>query len=140
MRKAQEILAKNGNTCVICDGQTVYSSTQRGVKPLLQWLDSGTDVMGFSAADKVVGKAAAFLYCLLGVRQVYGAVMSVGAVKVLRAYGIEASWGNLVENIENRQKTGMCPMDWAMQTLSDPDEAVLVIREIVENQKNGASR
>ncbi len=126
--QAKQLLEEGGYTCVVCRGSTVYHSTHRGVKPLLQWLDSGTDMMGFSAADRVVGRGAAFLYRLLGVRRVYGQVMSMAAVKVLRAGGIEASWGSLTENIQNRQKDGLCPMEEATLALQDPEEALAAIR------------
>ena len=85
------------------------------------------DTCGFYAADKVVGKAAALLYCLLGVRCVYGAVMSDAAVKVLRRNGIEAYWGRLTENIRNRTNTGLCPMEAATMHIDDPEEALDVI-------------
>lgn len=126
--RAKEILENTDCTCVVCGGDTVYRSTQRGVKPLLSWLDSGTDMMGYSAADKVVGRGAAFLYRLLGVRRVYGVIMSVGAVKALRAGGIEASWGTLAESIRNRQNTGLCPMEEATTGIEDPDMALNAIR------------
>lgn len=57
----------------------MLTSTERGVKPLLQWLDGENSVKGFSAVDKVVGRAAAFLYVLLEVKEVYAGVMSEGA-------------------------------------------------------------
>ena len=68
LNMAQSILEQDGCTCVLCNGETVYKSHRRGVAPLMGWLESGTDLKGFSAADKVVGKATAFLYCLLGVK------------------------------------------------------------------------
>lgn len=126
--RAKALLEESGDTCVICLGEQVYRSRARGVQPLLQWLDAGEDMMGFSAADKVVGRGAAFLYRLLGVRRVYGQVMSAAAVKVLRAGGIEASWGMLTEHIRNRENTGLCPMEEATLTLQDPEEALQAIR------------
>lgn len=128
LERAKEILAQSDATCVICKGDVVYQSTQRGVAPLIAWLDSQTDMMGFSAADKVVGRCAAFMYRLLGVRSVYGKVMSVEAVKVLRAGGVEASWGTLTETILNRQKTGVCPMELATRNIEDPENALYLMR------------
>lgn len=127
LEQAKQIL-QTGCTCAACGDGRVYTSTVRGVKPLLDWLDEGTDLMGFSAADKAVGAGAAMLYCLLGVRCVYGRVMSVSAVKILRAQGVEASWGVLAENILNRAKTGLCPMETALQGIEDPEEGLPVIR------------
>ena len=74
--KARSLLGTGAYTCVFCRADRVYTATERGVKPLLSWLDDGTDLTGFSAADRVVGRATAFLYCLLGVKEVYAKVMS----------------------------------------------------------------
>ena len=128
--KAKQLL-ETGCTCAVCREDTVYTSHVRGVKPLLQFLDEGTDLMGFSAADKAVGSAAAMLYCLLGVRRVYGKVMSVGAVKILRAQGIETGWGTLAENILNQAKTGICPLELALKNIDDPEEGLEIIRSML---------
>lgn len=128
LERAKALLAQSDATCVICKDDTVYTSQARGVAPLIAWLDSDTDMMGFCAADRVVGQAAAFIYRLLGVRSVYGQVMSTGAVKVLRAGGIEASWGTLTESIQNRAKTGICPMELATRNIEEPENALYLIR------------
>ncbi len=130
--KAKEILESTDATCVVCKDAAVYTSTQRGVRPLLTWLDDGTDMMGFSCADRVVGKGAAMLYCLLGVRRVYGRIMSVAAVKVFRANGIEYSWGTLAESILNRAKNGPCPIERACLPYTEPEDALPVIRQVLE--------
>ena len=57
---AEEILKQGTYTCVACRGDTVLTATERGVRPLTNWLRDGADLRGFAAADKVVGKAAAF--------------------------------------------------------------------------------
>lgn len=132
LQQAKIYLETGDFTCVVCGQRDTYRSTRRGVAPLLQWLDEGVDMMGFSAADRVVGRGAAFLYRLLGVREVYGQVMSVAAVKVLRSGGIEASWGTLTEQIRNRQGTGRCPMEEATDGITDPEEALEAIRRRLE--------
>ena len=132
LARAKALLETGEYTVVICKADAQYQSTRRGVRPLLDWLDSETDMMGFSAADKVVGRGAAFLYRLLGVRAVYGRVMSVAAVKVLRAGGIEASWGTLTESIMNRRKNGPCPIELATGNIQEPENALFVIRATLE--------
>ncbi|MDE7303848.1 MAG: DUF1893 domain-containing protein, partial [Oscillospiraceae bacterium] len=115
-------------TCVLCKESAVYVSTERGVKPLLDWLDNGIDLQGFSAADKVVGKAAAFLYVLHGVKEVYAKVMSEGAICVLNDNGISTKYDIAVKNIINRAGTGDCPMEEAVGELSSPLEALKAIK------------
>ena len=128
MENAQRLLKEGGYTCVACRDGVVYTATRRGVRPLLNWLDEGVDLMGAAVADKVVGRGAAFLYRLLGVRSVYGGVMSVAAVKVLRAGGIEAQWALLAEGIRNRNNTGPCPIEYSTAVTEDPEEALMIIR------------
>lgn len=127
LSNARRHLDEGGYTCVICRGNETHTATARGVKPLVNWLDGGLDVAGGSAADKVVGKATAFLYCLLGVRAVYAHIMSEGAADVLQKSGIEAQWGKLVPGIINRAGTGPCPFEAAVSLVSDPADALTVI-------------
>ena len=128
MEYAQQLLKTEDYTCVACKDGVVRTATQRGVGPLLNWLDTGVDLMGYAVADKVVGRGAAFLYRLLGVRSVYGGVMSTAAVKVLRAGGIETAWGVLTEGIRNRSNTGPCPIEYSTSVTDDPEEALMIIR------------
>ena len=120
-------------TVVLCRGEVCFTDSRRGVAPLLALLDSGRDVTGFAAADRVVGKAAAFLYVRLGVAAVYAPVMSRPAYAVLVAHGIEAAYGELVEAIRNRAGDGFCPMETAVWDISQPEEAETTIRRTLKN-------
>ena len=122
-------LLNTGNfTCVVCFGEICYRSTVRGVKPLLEWLDNGPSLKNFCAADRVVGRAAAFLYCLLGVSEVYAQVMSRPAADVLNAHGIHVEAGLFTDGIINRKGTGPCPFESAVLHIQDPSEALKTIR------------
>ena len=128
LENAREALAAEGCTCVLCKGDVYYKSTRRGVAPLMGWLEEGLDVRGFSAADKVVGKATAFLYCLLGVRAVHANVVSEAAAKVLEENNIPLSWEQKVPAIQNRTGDGLCPMETATRDVTDPADAPAAIR------------
>lgn len=127
--KAKTLLHDGGYTCVLVQGDAVFTSRERGVKPLLNWLEEGCVLPGFCAADKVVGKATAFLYCLLGAKAVHAGVMSDAAMGVFREYGIRATCDKQVDYIRNRTNTGMCPMEEATQNIRTPEEAPNAIRE-----------
>lgn len=128
LQLAREHLASREFTCVIRRGDREYTTRERGVKPLVRWLTEGTDLRGFSAADRVVGKATAYLYCLLGVKEVHAHVMSESAARVLEENGIAATQDKLVENIINRQGTGICPFEAAVWDIHDPQTALTAIR------------
>ena len=123
--------------CVLQKGDIYYESEKRGVAPMLDFLSKNTDLVGFCAADRVVGKATAYLFALAGVSAVYADVMSEGAQAVLRAYGIATSAEKIVPHIINRMGTGMCPMESAVQTATGPEDAHRLILETLKKlQKN----
>lgn len=125
---ARCILEAEGFTCVLCGQGQTYTSRHRGIRPLLDFLDSGINLRGFFAADKVVGKATAFLYCLLGVAAVYTPVISQAALEILKRNRIAVSYGVLTPAICNRAGNGLCPMETATQHIQDPEEALCAIR------------
>lgn len=132
MIEARNILSTGNFTCVLRKNDIVFTATERGVKPLVRWLAEGIDVRGFSAADKVVGRATAYLYVLLGVKTVWAGVMSEAAAEVLTRHGIAASQDKLVPNIINRAGTGICPFEEAVLEIQTPEEALAAIRQKME--------
>ena len=128
LESAKQLLTDGGFTCVLCFGEHTITSQRRGVAPLLDLLSNGTDVTNYSAADKVVGKATAMLYRLLGVRQVYGAIISDAAIQTLKAGNIEVSFGKQVAYIINRTGDGRCPMETATAAIDAPIEALAAIK------------
>lgn len=137
LKKAKNLISSGEYTCVLAQGEKVYTSTQRGVKPLLTWLDDNTNLEGFSCADKVVGKAAAFLYVLLKVKCVYAFVISKPAIDVLQSYGIYTEYETLVPSIRNRTNTGFCPMEQCVLSINAPHEACESIRQTLKKLQNG---
>lgn len=139
IEKAKELLEKGNYTCVICGEGKTLTATERGEKPLAQWLKEGADLKDCWAADKVVGKATAFLYCLLGVRGVYARVMSEPAGEVLRRFGIETHCDALVRHIINRKGDGICPFEEAVWTETEPAAAWQCIARKLEQLEKSTS-
>ena len=137
IERAKQILISEGCTCVVCKGNNIHISQKRGGAPLIELLDSKIDVRGYSAADKAVGKAAAMLFVLLGISEIYAVIMSRSAKKILDEYGIKYSCGEEVEYIINRKKDGMCPMEKAVMDIDDPAEAPKKIKETIEKMRRG---
>lgn len=127
LERAKSLLQSGGYTCVLCKGDTVHTSHHRGVRPLLELLQ--TDVSGFYAADKVVGRATALLYRLLNVKAVHAQIISQAALQVLQNSSISVSWDAQVDYIKNRAGDGRCPMEQATEGIDDPQEALVAIRK-----------
>ena len=128
LEKAKNLLAEGNYTCVLCKGETIHTSYSRGVKPLLDLLTEKEDLQGFSAADKVVGKAAALLYALLGVSEVYAGIVSEVALIAFATHQITVFYDTLVPAIRNRTNTGFCPMEESVWYCDNPEEAVELIQ------------
>ena len=128
LKKAKELLVAENLTCAFYRNDRCYTSLLRGVKPLVQLLEDKVDVAGFCVADKVVGKATAFLYVLLEVKAIYTRTISQSAFRVLQQYNILVEYELLVENIINRKGDGICPFEEAVLHIQSPQEAYTAIR------------
>lgn len=133
MTSADLIAAKDnlaGHTlCLSKDGVLILDD-KRGIAPLLELIASGKDVSGYSAADKVVGKAAAALFIKCGVKQLYAAVLSKGGAELLERHGVEYVYGTLTDAIINRAGTDACPMEKAVRNIEEiEDMYVAIVRE-----------
>lgn len=138
LQVAKNLLSEVGCAFVLLkdDMEPVYSS-EIGLKPIMVILRQ--DKLGLEngvIADKVIGKAAALMLVLSKAQAVHGVVMSQAAVKVLDENGINYSYDTLVPFIENRTKTGMCPLEKCVTEISDPvaafDEIESTIAELMK--------
>ena len=119
-QRARALLESGGHTLALVREEKALSSDLRGVAGLVELIGAGKDLAGFSAADRVVGKAAALLFALAGVEEVYAGVMSRPAALFLKEAGVRFAYGVLVEGIINRAGDGPCPMERAVLGISDP--------------------
>lgn len=128
LQRAKQLLELGGHTLVVCGDGLVHSSDRRGVAPMISFLEQGLPLSGCAAADKVVGKATALLFILAGIREVYAVVLSKPAKAALERHGVAVTYGTLTERIENRDKTGLCPMEQAVWDIDDPELALAAVK------------
>ena len=127
LNRAKNLLHTGGYTCVLIKEERTVCCNERGVEPLLALLQDGQSYRGFVAADRIVGRAAAFLYVLLGASSVYADVVSEGGAEILARYGISLSFGVTSPYIVNRKGSGPCPMDVAVSGIEEPEAAYRAI-------------
>ena len=131
LEKAIKILEEEKDlTLVLVLNKDIYKSSEKGIKSLLQLLNSGKNYLNYSAADKIVGKAAAMLYKLLNVNDIYGEVMSIRAINFLEQNNINFKYKIKTNEIINRKGTGICPMEQTVLNIEDPTEA----KKLLENK------
>lgn len=126
-----------GHTICLCKGGKCLLSDERGIAPMMDLIERGVDLTGYSVADKVVGRAAAFLFVKCGIREVFAVTLSEGGKAVLEAHGIAVSREVLAEKIINRAGTDTCPMEKATANARTAEEAYLILKEkLREMQKD----
>lgn len=133
LENCKAILENENLTCVVKCGDKILKTADRGIKPFMQWIESGENLHGAVAADKVVGKAAAFLMEKAGISAVYAAVLSEPAEDVLKNAGIEYKFTHLVPRIQNRKGDGLCPMESAVMDTDNSDTAFSALKDKLKN-------
>lgn len=135
--RARELLRKENYTCVLIKEDEIYVSRQRGITPLLTCYKEQRMKKGCFAADKVVGKAAAYFYVLLGIKELYAEIISIPAYNVLTKNGISVYYREKVPAIINRTGDGYCPMETAVWEIENPEEALQAVEKtLLALQKN----
>lgn len=114
---------------LVKNGELVFTSRERGIAPMLEALEKFPDSFsGGSIADKVIGRATAFLAVYGGASAVHALTMSCPAREVFVAGNVKVSYDKLTGIIENRDRTGQCPMENLTMGIEDPAEAYRRLR------------
>ena len=123
----------SGHTICLCkDGNCLYSE-RRGIAPMMNFIANGTDMRGYSVADLVVGKAAAMLFVLSGIKSVFAKTLSKSGEEILKRYEIPYEYETLTDKIINRDGTDICPMEKAVSVTEDPQEAYSILSERIKS-------
>lgn len=117
-----------GHTLALCKAEEVVTSDLKGISPMLSLLGEGRDLSGFSAADLVVGKAAAMLFVKANVKAVFAKTLSLAGRDYLDQHGIPVTFETLTERIMNREQTDVCPMERAVADTDDVDEGCRILQ------------
>ena len=78
-------------------------------------------------ADKIVGRAAAFIIIAMGIREVYAEVISEPAKKLLENNQISVTAETVVPEILNADKTDVYPLDKAVEGIENAADALMTI-------------
>ena len=107
-----ERLHNEEHTLMVENGDEIFAGDRRGIADLHHLLSTRKEFLrNATLVDKVIGKGAAALMCVGGVNRVHTDIISRPALNLLEAYGITATYDRLVDNIINRQGTGLCPVE-----------------------------
>jgi len=131
-----ETLRNGAHSLVIERGDMIKTYDTKGVSTLLELVSQRSDLLsGARVVDKIVGKAAAALMILGGVKELYAMLISDGALKLIRDTSIKVEYEQSTPYIINRDKTGWCPMEEACRDCVTPEECLKEIRNKLSQLK-----
>ena len=131
----EELESKRLSLLIYREGSVIFSSPGKGVKPLIEAIDSFTkeELQGTIIVDRIVGRAAALMAAYMEAAEVHAGTISTGAKEELRRNKIRFSYLNETPNIRNLQDSDLCPFERLVQGIYDPLEAYELIKAKLSN-------
>lgn len=134
MQQLIEILRREKCSLVVKNHGIVTTYSKPGVRDLEYLLDHDPEMLhGATIADKVIGKAAAAMVVVGGVKELYAEVMSKKAIPFLEEAGIAYTYGTLVDTI--KEEGDRCQLEKITAPATTPEETVALLRTHFEEKK-----
>lgn len=134
MQQLIEILRREKCSLVVKNHGFVTTYSKPGVRDLEHLLDHDPEMLdGATIADKVIGKAAAAMVVVGGVKELYAEVMSKKAIPFLKEAGIAYTCGTLVDTI--KEEGDRCQLEKITAPATTPEETVALLRTHFEEKK-----
>lgn len=130
------LLHSGGYSCVIANGENIRTFTQRGVADLYDLLVREPEFLkGAKIADKVVGKGAAALMILGGVKELYTDVISQNALDLFQSSEVKVGFSEKVPFIWNRDHSGWCPVETMCKEEKSAEKILPLIHDFLERMR-----
>ena len=134
MQQLIEILRREKCSLVVKNHGIVTTYSKPGVRDLEYLLDHDPEMLhGATIADKVIGKAAAAMVVVGGVKELYAEVLSKKAIPFLEEAGIAYTYGTLVDTI--KEEGDRCQLEKITAPATTPEETVALLRTHFEEKK-----
>lgn len=135
-----DLLNQRNKTCIVLNHDAIiYESDAFGVKPLRLLRQSGFQKQPgdrLILTDRVIGKGALILAQLLGIDEIHTPLVSDHALTYSKKIGIPICYAQKVSMIENRTRSGMCPIEHSVLHTDDPvlgeqhiEEAIAILMQ-----------
>jgi len=126
-----ELYEEQLTLAIVKDGAVLFTTKSHRISGFLEAIEKlGGKLEGASLADRVAGKAIALLCVYAKVREVFAAVLSRKAMAVFKQHQIPVHWNELVDNVLDQNKTGVCPFEKAAADINDPAKAYSTFKDL----------
>ena len=119
-----DVRKKDFTLSIVKDGKMILQSKTPGVSALVTAIERDRQSFrGASAADKVLGRAAAMLFVYSEVKCVFALLASQDALTTLEMFSVPFECEKTVAKILNRNQTSTCPFESLIQDVENPQDA-----------------
>ena len=116
---------------IVKKGKVIFETKKPGIGGFLHAIEKlDKEMVASSAADKIVGVAAALLCVYAGVASVFALTVSERGIKVLEDNNVACMFEKKVSNILNRSKNDVCPFEKMAMASGSPDEAYVKLKSL----------
>ena len=124
-----EMLNEQGLSLLVFNNGELTTHANRGIRDLLQLISEQPERLnGAVAADKIIGKSAAAIMIVGGVKQVHTNLICTPARELFESKGVQVFATEEVPMIYNRDRSGMCPMDTQIDGIEGIEECVDILQ------------
>ena len=140
-----KLIEEDLSLVIVKKGKVIFETKKQGISGFLQAIEKlDKNLVAASAADKIVGVAAAMLCVYAGVVSVFALTVSEEGIRVLEDNNVECLFENKVSNILNRSKNDVCPFEKLAISSRNPDEAYVKLKSLAsrimrKSEKNDCS-
>lgn len=132
LARAQLLRDRNVKVAAAKGGRLIGWAAGDGIRPLLDLAEQlGEEMRGAGIADRVIGRAAAFVLIAAGAAGVHGETLSREAVALLERAGIAVTGEHVVPHILRPDGAGPCVMEQQVRDVEDPAEALARLRRFL---------
>jgi len=126
-----DMLNEQGLSLLVYNNGELTTHANRGIQDLLQLISEQPERLnGAVAADKIIGKSAAAIMIVGGVKEVHTNVICTPARELFEANGVLVFATEEVPIIMNRNQSGMCPMDTQIVDIESVEECVIALQNL----------
>ena len=124
-----KLIKEDLSLVIVKKGKVIFETKKQGISGFLQAIEKlDKNLVAASAADKIVGVAAAMLCVYAGVVSVFALTISEGGMRVLEDNNIACMFEKKVSNILNRDKNDVCPFEKLAMASGSSDEAYVKLK------------
>jgi hypothetical protein len=136
-----KLIEEDLSLVIVKKGKVIFETKKQGISGFLQAIEKlDKNLVAASAADKIVGVAAAMLCVYAGVVSVFALTISEEGIRVLEDNNITYLFEKKVSNILNRDKNDVCPFEKLAMDSGSSDEAYVKLKSLASEMMRKSAK